>query len=142
MVCGIFHSVEAQFDELHDYSGCIAADLPSELFNNVGLYIYTKDAEDALEELGTFNCLGVLQRYEQGEFGTVHTNLANPCEVADALFYIIGYEVFYRIFGDTSVCDELWNKRLTADDLCSMGDTARRWFETHPDWVEDVWKDL
>lgn len=142
MVCGIFHSVEAQFDDIYDYSGCIAADLPSELFNSGGLYFYTKDAEDALEELGTFNCLGVLQRYEQGEFGTVRTNLANPCEVADALFYIIGYEVFYRIFGETSVCGELWDEQLTADDLCSMGDTARKWFETHPNWVEDVWKDL
>lgn len=72
----------------------------------------------------------------------VHTNLANPCEVADALFYIIGSEVFYRIFGETEVCGELWNERLTSDDLCSMSDTARRWFETHPDWFEEVWKDL
>lgn len=142
MIPDIFQSAKGQFDELFDYRGCIASDLPSELINNGDLYIYTKDAEDALEELGTFNCLGVLQNYEQTEFGTVYTNLANPCEVADALFYIIGCEVFYRIFGETEVCGELWDKRLTVDDLHLMAGMAREWFETHPDWFEDVWKDL
>nr|DAR29819.1 MAG TPA: hypothetical protein [Caudoviricetes sp.] len=91
---------------------------------------------------GRSTVLGFCRIYEQSEFGMVHTNLANPCEVADALFYIIGSEVFYRIFGETEVCGELWNERLTSDDLCSMSDTARRWFETHPDWFEEVWKDL
>lgn len=142
MIPDIFQSVRVQFYELCNYSGYIAADLPSELFGGGGFYVYNKDAEDALEELGTFNCLGVLQNYEQTEFGTVHTNLANPCEVADALFYIIGSEVFYRIFGETEVCDELWNERLTADDLHLMAGTAREWFETHPDWFEEVWRDL
>lgn len=142
MIPDIFQSVRVQFYELCNYSGYIAADLPSELFGGGGFYIYNKDAEDALEELGTFNCLGVLQKYEQGEFGTVHTNLANPCEVADALFCIIGCEVFYHIFGETEVCDELWNERLTADDLHLMAGMAREWFKTHPDWFEEVWRDL
>ena len=58
MIPDIFQSVRVQFYELCNYSGYIAADLPSELFGGGGFYIYNKDAEDALEELGTFNCLG------------------------------------------------------------------------------------
>ena len=95
-----------------EYSGDYC-DLHNELFNADCHYIYTSDAKKALNEIGVFDAIGVIVKYEKDNFGEViadfPTDFTNPCEVANMLYYIVGEEVLWDLFDGCELWDEAWN---------------------------------
>ena len=95
----IFDAKSAIIEALTDgeYSGYYC-DLHNELFNTDYHYIYTSDAKKALNEIGVFDAIGVIVKYETEEFGVVNTDFTSPCDVANMLYYIVGEEVLCDLF--------------------------------------------
>ena len=89
-----------------EYSGYYC-DLHNELFNTDYHYIYTSDAKKALNEIGVFDAIGVIVKYETEEFGVVNTDFTSPCDVANMLYYIVGEEVLCDLFDGCELWDEV-----------------------------------
>ena len=91
-----------------EYSGYYC-DLHNELFNADCHYIYTSDAKKALNEIGVFDAIGVIVKYEKDNFGEVDVDFTSPCTVANMLYYIVGEEVLWDLFDGCELWDEAWN---------------------------------
>ena len=143
-MCKIFDAVKSA---LIDGLGCLitgestpyADDLHSVLFNSDEYYIYYASAEEAIAELDVWECIGVVQTYEQDQFGGVYTPLANACRVANMIIYIIGYELMQAIYSDTAF---FHNEELSTDDLKEMLTLAETWFEENHNGLNNIWLDL
>lgn len=83
-------------ETLKCYDGYIE-DLHNEVFNTDYYIIGTYEAEEALEEYGVFDAIEKIQEYEITNFGEVITELSNPENVANMLYYIIGEETLFEI---------------------------------------------
>ena len=68
-------------------------DLHNEAFNTDYYEIYTDDAIEALNEYGIFEALKKIRDYELERFGELYTDISNPVDVVNMLFYVIGGEV-------------------------------------------------
>lgn len=97
-----------------EYSGYYC-DLHNELFNTDYHYIYTSDAKKALNEIGVFDAIGVIVKYETEEFGVVNTDFTSPCEVANMLYYIVGEDVLYNLFYGCELWNEAWDNEATEE---------------------------
>ena len=97
-----------------EYSGYYC-DLHNELFNTDYHYIYTSDAKKALNEIGVFDAIGVIVKYETEEFGVVNTDFTSPCEVANMLYYIVGEEVLCDLFDGCELWDEVRDDEATEE---------------------------
>ena len=104
--------IEALMDG--EYSGYYC-DLHNCLFNEDYHYIYTSEAEDDLNAIGVFDAISVIVEYEESEFGEVNTVLANPCDVANMLYYIVGEEVLHDLFDGCELWDKVWNDEATEE---------------------------
>ena len=112
----IFDAKAAIIEALTDgeYSGYYC-DLHGELFNTDYYYVYTSDAEKALNEIGVFKAIGVIVEYEKDNFGEVNTDFTNPCTVANMLYYIVGEEVLWDLFVGCELWNEVWNDEATKE---------------------------
>ena len=97
-----------------EYSGYYC-DLHNELFNTDYHYIYISDAKKALNEIGVFDAIGVIVKYETEEFGEVNTDFTDPCTVANMLYYIVGEEVLCDLFDGCELWDKVWNDEATEE---------------------------
>ena len=97
-----------------EYSGYYC-DLHNELFNTACYYVYTSDAEKALNTIGVFTAIGIIVVYEKDNFGEVNTDFTNPCEVANMLYYIVGEEVLCDLFDGCELWDKVWNDEATEE---------------------------
>lgn len=52
---------------------------------------------------GSFGAIGLVQKYEQDEFGEVNTDLSDPEKVADMVAYIRGESLFNDILNDLNL---------------------------------------
>ena len=103
--------IEALTDgEYNDYY----CDLPGELFNT-DYYVYTSDAEKALNEIGVFKAIGVIVEYEEDNFDEVITDFTDPCEVANMLYYIVCEEVMQDLFDGCELWDEVRGGEATEE---------------------------
>lgn len=112
----IFDAKAAIIEALTDgeYSGYYC-DLHDKLFNTDYYYVYTSDAEKALNEIGVFKAIGVIVEYEEDIFGEVNTDFTNPCAVANMLYYIVGEEVMCDLFDGCELWNEVWNDEATEE---------------------------
>ena len=97
-----------------EYSGYYC-DLHDHVFNEDYHYCYTSEAEDDLNEIGVFNAISVIVKYETEEFGVVNTDFTNPCNVANMLYYIVGEEVLYDLFDECELWDEVRDDEATEE---------------------------
>ena len=104
--------IKALTDE--EYSGYYCG-LHNHLFNEDYHYIYTSEAEDDLNAIGVFDAISVIIEYEKAELGEVNTVFANPCDVANMLYYIVGDEVLCDLFDGCELWDEVWNGKATEE---------------------------
>ena len=72
-------------------------DLHYEVYNSDYFYIYYTDARRVLNEYDVFKAIEEVKEYEQDNFGEVHTDFSNPCEVANMLLYILGEELLFEL---------------------------------------------
>ena len=97
-----------------EYSGYYC-DLHNELFNEDYHYCYIGEAEDDLNEIGVFDAISVIVKYETEEFGVVNTDFTSPCNVANMLYYIVGEEVLYDLFDECELWDEVRDDEATEE---------------------------
>ena len=84
-------------------------DLHHEAFNSDYYMIYTDEAERALTQYDVWEALSIVREYEQSNFGEVYTDISDPCQLANMLWYIIGENLIYDI-------EELYEVDGQADD--------------------------
>ena len=70
--------------------GIECADLHHELYNTDYYTIGRYEATQELAAFGTFDAIGIIQRYENDNFGEVITDLTEPERIINMLAYIIG----------------------------------------------------
>lgn len=105
MTPAIFNEVEAQLINAlisHDLHGVSTADMHHAVYNQSETYVYTQDAAQDLEQIGTFNAIQTVMAYEQLHFGQTSPAIqyGNPCWVANMVVYILGEALIAHVFGD------------------------------------------
>lgn len=90
-------------------------DLHDVLFNTDYYIIGTYRAQQALEEYGIWDAIKEVQTYEKERFGEVYTDLSNPEQVINMLYYIIGEEVLYEMMDSIDVFRDNWNNKATEE---------------------------
>ena len=142
-MCKIFETVKsALVDGITSLDRPCAGDLHGYLYNEPQHYIYYADAKAAAAEIDAWECIGVVQKYEQDQFGEVYTPLSDACRVANMVVYIMGYELMQSIYEGTEYFDEKWNDQLSDDELADMLTLAETWFEENPDGLQEIWENL
>ena len=142
-MCKIFEIVKsALVDNITSLERPYAFDLHTSLYSEPQHYIYYASAKEATAELGVFECIGAVQKYEQDQFGEVYTRLSDACHVANMVVYILGYELLDAIYGDTRYFGDKWDDQLSDDDLAAMLTLAEEWFNDNPDGLEEIWQSL
>ena len=94
--------------------GTYGADLHNDLFNSDYYIIGRYQAEQWLiANTGVFNAVGIIQEYENMQFGEVNTDLSEPEGVCNMIVYIAGEEVLQ----ESETLQKKWNEVLTERDI-------------------------
>ena len=142
-MCKIFETVKsALVDCITSLDRPCAGDLHASLYSETQHYIYYASAKEATAELDTWECIGVVQKYEQGQFGEVYTPLSDACRVANMVVSILGEALLQSIYEGTEYFGEKWNDQLSDDELADMLTIAEKWFEENPDGLQEIWENL
>lgn len=99
-------------DAIDGKVGTYACDLRDELFNEDPPFIYGSQAEAACDSVGTWSAIRLVMKYEQDNFGQVHTDI-DPYRVANMCVYIYG-EFFLN---QSAHLQRVWDKKLTKQDI-------------------------
>ena len=91
-----------------NYSGYYC-DLHNEVFNSDYYIIGTSQAKEVLKEFDVFAAIEKVIKYEKENFGEIYTDLSNPEEVVNMLYFIIGEEVLFEIMDGIREWEENWN---------------------------------
>ena len=142
-MCKLFETVKsALVDGITRLDRPCAGELHHTLYNEPQYYIYYTNAEEVTAELDVWECIGVVQKYEQDQFGEVYTPLSDACRVVNMVVSIMGYELLDAIYGDTEYFGDKWNEQLTDEDLADMLTIAEKWFAENPDGLQEIWENL
>lgn len=98
---------------LESYNGYYS-DLHNEAFNTNYYIVGTYEAEQALEQYGTFEAIRKIQEYENDNFGEVLTDLSDPEKIANMLYYIVGNEAIQDLYEYSETFSENENDFATA----------------------------
>ena len=94
--------------------GTYGADLHNDLFNSDYYIIGCYQAEQWLiANTGVFNAIGIIQEYENMQFGEVSTDLSEPERVCNMIVYIAGEEVL----NESETLQKRWNEVLNERDI-------------------------
>lgn len=102
-------------DSIDDAVGTYGCDLHSELFNEDYAFIYSSNAEEACESVGTWSAIRLVAQYEKDNFGNVHTEI-EPCAIANMCVYIYG-EFFLN---QSKHLQKAWDRKLTKKDVSKI----------------------
>ena len=86
-------AIEAIIEALEDGYSSYYCDLHDEVFNTDYYIIGTYEAKEALREYDVFDAIDLVQTYEKDNFGEIYTDLSNPENLINMVYYIIGDEV-------------------------------------------------
>lgn len=143
-MCQIYNIIRDRFLELlpslNIDKEISMSNLHYHLFVDDAIFISVEGAKKALDELGIFECMGVIQSYHQANFDGIKIQLSDACAVADEVTSIIGDSVFLEIFGDED--NETWDDLLTEKDLVRLHQKAQKWLDENPEGINDAWLKL
>jgi hypothetical protein len=94
-------------------SNIYGCDLHNTLYNEDYFIIGTYKAKEFLNQYGTFDAIGLVQEYEQNNFGEVTTDLSDPEKVANMFAYIEGE----KALNECNALQERWDTTLSDLDL-------------------------
>ncbi len=80
-----------------------------------------------------------MQTYEKTILAKCDTPLSDACRVANMVVYIMSYELLDKIYGETKYFNDMWNERLTDEDLADMLALAKKWFGENPNGLQEIW---
>ena len=86
-------ALEDILDILESGYGGYMEDLHNEVFNTNYYIIGTYQAKQALTEYGVFEAIDRVQEYEDNAFGERYTDVSDPEQLANMLYYIVGDEI-------------------------------------------------
>ena len=94
-------------DNVDNYIDLPINELHHNLFNTSYWVIGTYQAEqEILKHSSVFEAIGIVQEYENDNFGTVTTDLSDPERVVNMLVYILGEQALYDIQSVQDSLDE------------------------------------
>jgi hypothetical protein len=88
-------------------------DLHNEVFNSDYYIIGTYEAKKALKEYDVFEAIEKVQEYEKDNFGEVYTDLSDPEELINMLYYIIGEKVLHEMMDGIEAWEDNWDNQAT-----------------------------
>jgi len=88
-------------------------DLHNEVFNTYHYIIGTYEAKKMLEEYDVWEAIEKVQQYEEDNFDKVYTDLSNPEQIANMLWYIIGEEVLFEVVKKSKTLNNNWDNLAT-----------------------------
>lgn len=97
---------------LDNYDGYYC-DLHDEVFNSKYYADNNEEALEMLEEYGVFNAIKKIQDFQKNNYGECFADFSIPQEIANFLYYILGYEFMAenKIFSE--IIDEYRNDEAT-----------------------------
>lgn len=101
-------AIEAIIEALEDGYDGYYCDLHNEVFNTDWYVIGNHLARKALEEYGVFDAIGLVQDYEESQFGEIYTDLSDPERLINMVYYIIGDEIIGDMY-EIKKFDDNWN---------------------------------
>ena len=99
-------------NDIDDKVGTYACDLRDELFNEDPPFTYVSTAEEACDSVGTWSAIRLVMKYEQDNYGEVHTEI-DPCRIANMCVYIYGG--FF--LNQSEHLQRKWDSKLTNRDI-------------------------
>lgn len=115
--------VELLQDRLPDAEGEYGCDLHNYLFNEDPAFIYTNKAESAVNTVGVWSSIRLVQKYETDNFGESNTEV-EPCKIADMLVYIYGEFLLAQV---ESLSSNMWDRKLTEQDIDQITKEIQQW---------------
>lgn len=97
---------------LENGGDCYGSDLHNEVFNTDYYIIGTYEAKKALEQYGTFEAIEEIQTYEKNNFGELYTDLSNPENVANMLYYLVGESAVNEL---NHLLNDEWDSELSEE---------------------------
>jgi len=88
-------------------------DLHHEVFNTDYYIIGTYKAKEALREYDVIEALEKVWKYEKDNFGEIYTDLSDPEQLINMLWFIIGEEVLYEMMENINEFHDNWNNIAT-----------------------------
>ena len=89
-------------------------DLHNAVFNTSYYIIGIYEAKEALKQYDVFKAIEKVKDYEELNFGEVTTDISDPEELANMLYYIIGYDVISDMH-EIEVFNDNWNYLATEE---------------------------
>lgn len=117
--------IERLVNSLAGCAGVYGWNLHSQLFNEEPFYITATEAEEDLERLGVFNCIGLVRSYEKFNFREFITEI-EPCKIANMVGSIVGE----FISKSSHLTDNCWEYALTEKDLEIIEDELQTYLES------------
>ena len=100
-ITDIIEALENGFDGYY-------CELHNEVFNTDYYIIGTYQAKEALKEYDVFDAIELVQTYEKDNFGEIFTDLSNPENLINMVYYIVGDEVIGEMY-DIKEFNDGWN---------------------------------
>lgn len=117
----------AIIEALEDGYAGYYCDLHHEVFNTNYYIIGTWEAKKTLEEYGVWDAISKVQEYEKDNFGEVYTDLSNPEKLINALYYIIGEEVLFKMLDDSETLLENWDNLADEETNAKILEELNEW---------------
>lgn len=110
-------------DRLVDAVGQYGCDLHNFIFNEEYAFIYTNKAENAVDSVGVWCAIRLVQKYEKDYFGEVNTEI-EPCKIANMLVYIYGEFLLAQV---ECLSGKMLDRELTERDIKKIASELRKW---------------
>ena len=99
-------------DVLDGYDGYYE-DLHNDVFNTKYYADNKEDAVKMLEEYGIFKAIKKVQDFQKTDYGECFTDFSNPQEIANFLYYLLGYEFITENEKFSEIINEYRNNKAT-----------------------------
>ena len=67
----------------------LQADIVNTVSNSDYYIVYYNEAKEALEQFGVWEALDVVSNFELNEFGQIYTDISDPTNVANTLWFVL-----------------------------------------------------
>ena len=91
------------------------------------IVIFQKDCIDSLHDLGTFDCIEMIHKYENNHFGNVHTHLYNPFDVTSSIASLL---IEFVLNKSSTYSNMEFDDEIKLKDIKKINQEIQEYFET------------
>lgn len=107
------HEIKEDLIDILDWFEGSYSELHNETFNTTFYIIGRRKAQEALNVYGTYTAIGRIVSYDLDNFGELISDLEEPEEVANKLYYVLAEEYMNNHQTFKSLLDKHWNDEAT-----------------------------